>query len=108
MSHVGHSVRSTQRAGASVAADELREQYARRVAVRVDKACRLSEVTSCWSRTADGRLAEQVDCPDHVMRGRDSSSARGGGACSSVLVGALGQCLAADAAAGGKRRSKRH
>ena len=44
------------------------------------------------------RIGAQVDCPDHVMRGRDSPK------CSSLLVTQLGQCLAADAA---KKRGRR-
>lgn len=84
--------------GGSVSAAELRSAYAKRVALRADRSCRLAEVTTCWSKLADGRVGAQVDCPDHVMRGRDSPK------CSSLLVTQLGQCLAADAA---KKRGRR-
>ena len=53
--------------------------------------CRLSEVTSCWQKLPDGRVGQQVDCPAHVMKARDNH------VCSTVLISALGQCLAADA-----------
>ena len=54
--------------------------------------CRLSEVTTCWQKLPDGRVGPQVDCPGHVMKGRDTHKE-----CSMVLLTALGQCLAADA-----------
>ena len=91
----------TQNTGGSVGAAELRAQYGRRVALRADKACRLSEVTSCWSKGADGRIGVQVDCPEHVMRGRDN------GSCSRLLIGALGQCFADDGKTGHKPGRKR-
>lgn len=87
----------TNNAGGTVPASSLRSAYTRRVAIRADKHCRLAEVTSCWEKLPDGRLGGQVDCPDHVMRGRDSTK------CSSFLVTALGQCMAADSAAKKKR-----
>lgn len=82
----------TNAVGGTVDAASLRRAYAKRTAVRADKHCRLVEVTSCFARRPDGRVGEQVDCPDHVMRGRDSPS------CATIRITQLGQCLAADAA----------
>jgi len=84
--------------GGRVEAQQLRAEYAHRVAVRADKHCRLAEVTTCWAKREDGRVGPQVDCPSSVMRGRDSQTQSG--KCSTLYVTALGQCLAADAAKG--------
>lgn len=89
----------TKAVGGSVDTAALRAQYRKRVAFKADKACRLAEVTSCWAKGSDGRVGAQVDCPEHLMRGRDSA-----GRCGSLLVGALGQCLASDAVAGGAKK----
>ena len=76
--------------GGNVRASDVRSAYAHKVALRGDKHCRLAEVTTCWSKQADGRIGKQVDCPDHVMRSRDSPK------CSSFVISALGQCYADD------------
>ena len=62
------------------------------MALSADKQCRLTEVTTCWEKLPDNRVGKQIDCPDHVMNGRD----RGGSQCSSLRITQLGQCLAAD------------
>jgi len=85
----------SENVGGAVGAPALRAAYAKRIAVRGDKQCRLTEVTSCWSKLPDGRIGSQVDCPEHVMKGRDSPQ------CSLFKMTALGQCLASD---GHKRR----
>jgi ribonuclease T2 len=88
----------TKNVGGSVSTAALRAAYAKRVALSADKQCRLTEVTTCWEKLPDNRVGKQVDCPDHVMNGRD----RGGSQCSSLRITQLGQCLAADGA--GKKR----
>ena len=87
----------SERVGGVVSANELRSSYLKRVAIRADKQCRLQEVTSCWEKGAGGRVGRQVDCPEHVMRGRDNEK------CSAFLIGALGQCFASD---GNRSRKK--
>ena len=69
-----------------------------RRARRADKHCRLSEVTSCWAKLADGSVGQQIDCPPSVMKGRDTQTQSG--KCGTLYVTALGQCLAADAPKG--------
>jgi hypothetical protein len=76
--------------GSSVGASQLRGEYAKKVAIKADKQCQLSEVTSCWAKLPDGRVGPQVDCPDHVMKGRDTPW------CATLRINALGQCLAAE------------
>lgn len=83
--------------GQDVPTSELRKAYKKRVAIRADKLCRLSEVTTCWAKAPDGSVGEQVDCPDHVMKGRDSPS------CASLRLTQLGQCLAGD----GQRKGRK-
>jgi ribonuclease T2 len=53
--------------GGSVSAAALRSSYAKRVAIKA--------------------IDAQVDCPDHVMRGRDSPN------CSTIRINQLGQCM---------------
>eukprot|EP00962_Isochrysis_galbana_P028127 scaffold8866_cov96-Isochrysis_galbana.AAC.2 len=91
----------TAHVGGQVDAAQLRAQYSRRVAVRGDGACRLSEVTSCWAKGPGGAVGPQVDCPAHVMAGRDSPR------CSTFLINALGECLLADGGKGGGGRQQR-
>ena len=85
----------TSNVGGSVPTSELRSAYEKRVAIRGDRHCQLSEITSCWSKVADGRVGVQVDCPEHVMNARDTPS------CATMRINALGQCLAA-----AKKRSR--
>ena len=80
-----------------MAADALRASYAKRVALSADKACRLTEVTTCFEKRSDGRVGKQIDCPEHVMKGRDRP------ACGTLRVTMLGQCLAGDGKKGGGR-----
>ena len=82
--------------GGEVSAASLRAAYAKRVAVRTDRQCRLSEVTTCFAKNADGTVGPQVDCPEHVLRGRDTS-------CASIKVTQLGMCLATDGQKGKKK-----
>mmetsp|Transcript_1287 Transcript_1287/g.3968 ORF Transcript_1287/g.3968 Transcript_1287/m.3968 type:complete len:80 (+) Transcript_1287:1-240(+) len=51
---------------------------------------RLSEVTSCFAKGPNGTVGPQIDCPSHVMGGRDS------GHCSRFVINELGKCLARD------------
>ena len=81
----------TDNVGGSVKTDALRREYAKRVALKADKSCRLTEVTSCFAKRADGMLGEQVDCPDHTMQSRDT-----GERCGTLRITQLGQCLAND------------
>lgn len=76
--------------GGEVSAAQLRSEYGRRVAIRADKHCRLSEVTSCFAKGPNGTVGPQIDCPSHVMGGRDS------GHCSRFVINELGKCLAGD------------
>ena len=78
--------------GGQVATQALRAAYSKRVALSADKQCRLTEVTSCWQKLPDGRVGAQVECPEHVMRGRDRADN-----CSALKITQLGQCLANDA-----------
>ena len=71
------------------------------VAIRADKHCRLAEVTTCWQKAPDGKVGAQIDCPRHVLQGRDSATQ--GSRCASIYVTALGQCLQADQAKGKKK-----
>ena len=80
----------SNRVGGEVPTAELRASYSKRVALRADKQCRLTEVTTCWSKAPDGTVGQQVDCPDHVIRGRDTTS------CWNLKVTELGKCLAGD------------
>ena len=81
----------TKAVGGTVDEAALRTAYAKRVALSADKHCRLTEVTSCWEKLADGKVGKQVDCPEHVMRGRGR-----GQSCSQLRVSLLGQCLVGD------------
>eukprot|EP00308_Calcidiscus_leptoporus_P012963 CAMPEP_0119363654 /NCGR_PEP_ID=MMETSP1334-20130426/10570_1 /TAXON_ID=127549 /ORGANISM="Calcidiscus leptoporus, Strain RCC1130" /LENGTH=223 /DNA_ID=CAMNT_0007379159 /DNA_START=114 /DNA_END=785 /DNA_ORIENTATION=- len=72
--------------GGEVPTSVVRNEYGKRVALRTDKQCGLSEVTSCWRKQADGTVGQQVDCPEHVIRGRDTK-------CASLRINQFGQCL---------------
>jgi len=84
----------TANVGGTVPASALRRTYAKRVAIMTDRACEISEITSCFSKLPDGRVGPQIDCPDHVMKGRDTS-------CATLRINQLGQCMVA---AGKKKR----
>jgi hypothetical protein len=87
-----------------VPANVLRLSYARHVAIRVDKHCRLEEVTSCWAKLPDGTVGSQIHCPEYMLKSARNSIVEG--SCPNVIVVKLGQCLAAEqkrAAAAGKR-----
>ena len=73
--------------GGVVDAGALRASYAKRVAVKADQQCSLSEMTVCFAKQPDGRVGPQIDCPDHVMKGRDTP------ACARLRIGQLGSCL---------------
>jgi len=77
----------TANVGGSVGADALRATYAKKVAIKADRNCSLSEVTSCWAKRPDGTVGAQIDCPEHIMKSRDSPS------CSSIRINQLGQCM---------------
>ncbi len=85
-----HRRRRSAQVGGEVDAAALRREYGRRVAIRGDKHCRLSEVTSCWAKAPGGTVGPQIDCPPHVMGGRDSPR------CSKFVINELGKCLAGD------------
>lgn len=87
----------SEHVGQDVPTSELRKAYSKRVALRADKLCRLAEVTTCWAKAPDGSVGAQVDCPDHVMKGRDSPN------CASLRLTQLGQCLAGD----GQRKGRK-
>ena len=72
--------------GGAVSAAALRAAYPKQVAVRTNKHCVLSELTSCWEKRADGRVGALIDCPQHVMRGRDTD-------CATVRITELGKCF---------------
>lgn len=80
----------SDRVGGEVSSAELRSSYAKRVAIHADKLCRLTEVTSCWAKAPDGTVGKQVDCPEHVMKGRDRPN------CATFRITQLGQCMAGD------------
>ena len=56
-------------AGDSVAVDDLVQELGgpKKVAVMSNKFCQLEEITTCWAKTSDGSVGDQVDCPDHVL-----------------------------------------
>jgi ribonuclease T2 len=81
--------------GGAVSAAALRAEYPKRVALRANKDCILSEVTSCWEKRADGRVGALIDCPSHVMRGRDT-------ACATLKITELGKCLRKAGKKGGR------
>ena len=76
----------TASVGGSVPTSAVRNAYDKQVAIRTDKGCSLAEVTSCWMKAPDGTVGPQVDCPAHVMGGRDTH-------CSVLRITALGECL---------------
>ena len=88
----------TKAVGGSVATAALRAAYSKRVALSADKQCRPTEVTTCWEKRPDGRVGKQIDCPEHVMNGRDR-----GHQCASLRITQLGQCLAGDGGRKGDR-----
>ena len=88
----------SQNVGGSVATNALRSAYAAKVALKADKLCRLTEVTSCFAVNADGTVGELIDCPAHTMQSRDV-----GERCASLRITQLGQCLAND----GQHRKKK-
>ena len=46
----------------------------KRVAVQATPMCQLQELTTCWEKTSEGKVGNQVDCPLHVLgSGRNSS-----------------------------------
>ena len=77
----------TNNSGGKVKVEELRSQYAKKVAIRADKYCRLTEVTTCWKRLSDGRVGPMTDCPDSTMQGRDGTRR-----CSFLHLTAVGKC----------------
>lgn len=81
-------------AAEGIPANELRLSYAKHVAVSVDKHCRLQEVTTCWRKEDDGRVGEQIHCPEHVMR--SSRNSLNEESCARVSIVKLGQCLAGE------------
>ena len=88
----------SENVGGAVPMASLRAAYARKVAIRADRECRLTEITSCWEKAPDGTVGKQIDCPAHVMKGRDNYS------CGAIRVTQLGQCLAGDGQKGGGKR----
>lgn len=68
----------------------LRASYAKSVAIRVNRRCQLEEITTCWTKSADGAVGEQAHCPAHVLQSARNSLR--GQKCPSVLVPKLGQC----------------
>ncbi|KAG8458066.1 hypothetical protein KFE25_012726 [Diacronema lutheri] len=79
------------RIGSVLPANELRLSYAKHVAVRVDKQCRLEEVTTCWAKREDGTVGEQIHCPEHVLKSPRNNLDE---TCASVSIVKLGECLA--------------
>ena len=63
----------------------------RRVAIMTDKFCRLTEITTCWAKNADGTVGAQVDCPDHVL-GSSRNSAATKGHCGKVYLDEANTC----------------
>jgi len=88
----------TDSVGGEVNAETLRSEYGRKVAIRGDKQCRLSEVTSCFAKGPGGTVGPQTDCPPHVMAGRDSPR------CSKFVINALGVCNIGDGEASKKKK----
>ena len=86
----------TSNVGKNLPVNDLRSAYPKRVAILADKSCRLTELTTCWSKGSDGSVGHLIDCPEHVMKGRDTH-------CSSVLINQLGACLHADGKKSGRR-----
>lgn len=61
-----------------------------KVAIMADKSCRLTEITTCWSKTRDGTVGQQVDCPQHVLGSSRNSAVKKG--CMQLFLDAAGSC----------------
>ena len=51
---------------------KLREAVNRRIAVKASQYCQLEEITLCFEKTEGGLVGPLIDCPDSVMKRRDS------------------------------------
>ena len=71
---------------------DIRAAYKKKVAIKLDGACRLQEVTTCWSKRggSSGYVGEQIDCPDYVMQGGRNTC----GNCKNAHVTEFGKCKA--------------
>eukprot|EP00041_Stephanoeca_diplocostata_P010693 m.170165 g.170165 ORF g.170165 m.170165 type:complete len:84 (+) comp18259_c0_seq9:370-621(+) len=68
----------TAHADSTVATDDILDAFGgeQRAAVMVDKSCRLVEITTCWSKTSNDTVGEQIDCPAHVRLHVDGRKTR--------------------------------
>ena len=62
----------------------------KRAALMSDQFCRLSEITTCWRKNADGTVGAQVDCPDHLLGSARNSAVLNG--CHRVHLDSGGSC----------------
>lgn len=62
----------------------------KRAAIKVDNKCRLSEMTTCWSRGEGDTVASQVECPDVLLNSERNSAVKYG--CVRVLLGEANSC----------------
>jgi len=67
----------------------VRESYSNTVGIQLDDKCRLREVTTCFAKFPDGRVGQQVDCPEHVLLGSRNSNPS---ECSKVYLDKPGTC----------------
>jgi len=88
----------TENVGRAISQQQLRGSYRKRIGIQTDKLCRLKEITSCWAKGPDGKVREQVDCPQHVMKGGRNHSP-----CEFLKIVQLGKCEPRD----GLKRPKR-
>ena len=62
----------------------------KKIAIMADKSCRLTEITTCWSKNTDNTVGEQVDCPQHVLGSSRNSAVKKG--CMQLFLDAAGGC----------------
>ena len=56
-------------AGDSISISDIYEEYGgvKKIAISSNQSCQLQELTTCWEKLPNGKVGEQIDCPDHVL-----------------------------------------
>ena len=94
------------KSSAVIPTSALRSAYKKKVAIKTDRRCRLTEITCCYARSSSllgaTSVGSQVDCPDAVLHFRDTT-------CKDVKVTPAGHCWRKkDGVKSGKEVKKEH
>lgn len=60
-------------------------------AIKVDRKCQLTEMTTCWAKGPGDRVASQVECPPALLASERNTAVQYG--CVRVLLGEAGACM---------------